>query len=200
MDPPAIPTNPTRADLETTVSLLTLVRQGDASARDRLFRRYLPILTRWARGRLPLYARDLAETDDLVQVTLIRAMNRLNDFEVRREGAFLAYLRRALVNAIRDEIRRSRRMPGREAMDPEIEDRGQSVVELTIGREALEQYESALTDLHEEQREAVILRLEFGLTHQQIAEALGKPTANAARMVVARGLARIVEVMGEPEP
>jgi RNA polymerase sigma-70 factor (ECF subfamily) len=149
---------------------------------------------------LPLYARDLAETDDLVQVTLIRAMNRLNDFEVRREGAFLAYLRRALVNAIRDEIRRSRRMPGREAMDPEIEDRGQSVVELTIGREALEQYESALTDLHEEQREAVILRLEFGLTHQQIAEALGKPTANAARMVVARGLARIVEVMGEPEP
>jgi RNA polymerase sigma factor (sigma-70 family) len=195
----ATPPNRTGPDLETTVSLLTLVRQGDASARDRLFRRYLPVLTRWARGRLPLYARDLAETDDLVQVTLIRAMNRLNDFEVRHEGAFLAYLRRALLNAIRDEIRRSRRIPGREVMDSEIEDQSPSVVEKTIGREALERYESALSDLPEEQREAVILRLEFGLTHHQIAEALGKPTANAARMVVARALARVVEVMGEPD-
>ena len=169
----ATPPSRTGPDLETTVSLLALVRQGDASARDRLFRRYLPVLTRWARGRLPLYARDLAETDDLVQVTLIRAMNRLNDFEVRREGAFLAYLRRALLNAIRDEIRRSRRTPSREVMSPEIEDQSPSVVEKAIGREGLERYESALSDLPEEQREAVILRLEFGLTHHQIAEALG---------------------------
>src|SRR5262245_56023339 len=105
MGPQAIPPN----RLETTVSLLALVRQGDAQARERLFRRYLPVLTRWARGRLPLQARDLSETDDLVQVTLVRAMGRLDTFESRHEGAFLAYLRHALLNAVRDEIRRSRR-------------------------------------------------------------------------------------------
>jgi RNA polymerase sigma factor (sigma-70 family) len=198
MGPQTIP--PTGPDLETTVSLLTLVRQGDASARERLFRRYLPIITRWARGRLPAYARGLAETDDLVQMTLVGAMARLNDFEVRREGSFLAYLRRALLNGIRDEIRRSRRMPFREAMEGDLQDHGRSVVEQAIGREALERYEAALADLVEDQREAVILRLEFGLTHLQIAEALGKSTPGAARMVVARGLAHVVEAMGEPGP
>jgi DNA-directed RNA polymerase specialized sigma24 family protein len=34
----------------------------------------------------------------------------------------------------------------------------------------------------------VILRLEFGYSHAEIAEALGKPSPDAARMVVARAL------------
>jgi len=194
----AIPPNPAGPDLETTASLLALFRHGDKTACDRLLRRYLPVLTRWAHGRLPLSARGLAETDDLVQLALIRAMGHLNDFDVRHEGAFLAYLRRTLLNAIRDEIRRSRRIPSRDAEGLEIQDTGRSLVEQAIGHETLERYETALAELPVEQREAVILRLEFGLTHDQIATAIGKPSANAARMAVARALARIVEVMGEP--
>jgi len=184
-------------DLETTAALLALVRQGDAAARERLVRRYLPILRRWARGRLPSTARDLAETDDLVQLTLIRALSHVKDFEPRYEGAFLAYLRRALLNSVRDEIRRTRRRPQRVPLDPGIEDPTPSVVEQAIGREALERYEAALAELPEDQREAVILRLEFGFSHQEVADALGKKSSNAARMMVARAVVRVVEAMDE---
>jgi len=188
------------ADLETTSELLALIRQGDLAARDVLMRRYLPILTGWARGRLPSYARDLAQTDDLVQDTLRAALNHLDEFELRREGAFLAYLRRSLLNRVRDEIRRVRRGPFREAMDDVVADKRRSVVEEAIGRDTMERYEAALGELSEEQREAVILRLEFGYTYPQIAAAMGKPTANAARMVVARALVRIVEAMNAFRP
>src|SRR5688572_11599302 len=94
-------------DLETTAQLLAWVREGDPAACERLVTRYLPMLRRWAHGRLPGHARALADTDDLVQVTLIRALGRVREFESSREGAFLAYLRRILLNAIRGEIRRS---------------------------------------------------------------------------------------------
>ena len=49
--------------------------------------RYLPRLSRWASGRLPRWARDLSDTDDLVQDTLIRSVANLGHFEARGEGA-----------------------------------------------------------------------------------------------------------------
>src|SRR5262249_53004277 len=131
------------------------------------------------------------------QVTLIRSLSHLDEFDVRGEGAFLAYLRRSLLNAIRDEIRRSRRRPTRQGLDGEIADHGRSAVEEAIGREALERYEMALAELSEEQRAAVILKLEFGMTNPELANAMGKPTPNAARMVVTRALIRIAEAMDE---
>src|SRR5262245_9796365 len=184
-------------DLETTADLIALARQGDSAARERLMRRVLPALTRWARGRLPYYARDLAETDDLVQVTLIRALSHLDTIDVKGEGAFLAYLRRVLLNAIRDEIRRWRRHPTRQSLDDGIAGQTRSAVEEAIGNETLEHYEAALGELTEEQREAVILKLEFGMTNPELATAMGKSSPNAARMVVARALVRLAEALGE---
>jgi len=183
-------------DLDSTVTLLARVRAGDEIARDRLLARYLPTLRRWAHGRLPSYARQLADTDDLVQVTLLRAFNHLGSFEPKREGALLLYLRRILLNALRDEIRRSRRAQSSGEPDVEIPDPGRSTLEEVIGRETVERYEAALVELTEEQREAVILRIEFDFKHEQIAEAVGKPTANAARMLVSRALVRVAEIMG----
>lgn len=55
-------------DLESTAELLDLVRRGDPGARERLASRYLQVLHRLAHGRLPSRARDLLDTDDLVQV------------------------------------------------------------------------------------------------------------------------------------
>ena len=41
------------------------------------------------------------------------------------------------------------------------------------------------------------MRVEMGLTWEQIAEALGKPSTDAARMLVTRALARLAVVMEE---
>lgn len=181
--------------LESTAFLLTRVREGDEAARDRLIARYLPMLREWARGRLPGVARSLADTDDLVQVTLIRALKQLNEFEPRGEGAFLRYLRQILLNAVRNEIRRaSRRGPHDEANEA-VPSAAPSPLESTISRETMERYESALEKLGEEQQEAVILRVEMGYSYEQIAEAIGKNSANTARMVVTRALAVLARTM-----
>ena len=181
--------------LESTARLLERVHEGDAAARERLFARVLPALRRWAHHRLPAGTRDLAETDDLVQMTLARALDRLDSFESRREGAFLAYLRQILLNLVRDQVRRSAARPRSSELEDTIPDPGLSLLERTIRRETLEEYEAALAELQPEQREAVLMRVEFGMSHREIAEALGKASANAARMTVARALVVIARRM-----
>jgi len=184
-----------RGDMESTATLLDRIRQGDPTARDRLVRRYLPVLKRWARGRLPARARDLSDTDDLVQITLLRALDHMEGFEHRREGALIAYMRRILINAMRDEIRRANRRPPMENLGDGIRDESQSPLEAMLGRERLERYESALAKLPPRQQEAVILRLELGFTHAEVEGALEFASANAARMAVSRALIRLSEVM-----
>ncbi len=183
--------------LESTAVLLAQARSGDAAARERLFRRYLPILTRWAHRRLPEGARDLNETDDLVQATLLRALTRLDSFEHRGEGAFLAYLRQILTHAVRDDIRRAARRQAPAPLGEEHPDTGPSPFERLLSRDMFASYEAALLELGEEQREAIILRVEMGMSHQEIADALGRPSADAARMTVARALVRMAELMNE---
>jgi RNA polymerase sigma-70 factor (ECF subfamily) len=189
------PTEPAPASLESTAVLLTRARDGDEAARERLFARFLPVLRRWAHRRLPARARGLADTDDLVQVTLTRTLGRLRDLEPRQEGSFLAYLRRILLNAVREEIRRSSRRGAHEELSPELADDRASVVDEVLGREKMRAYEEALARLPEEQQEAVILRLEFGYSHAQVAEALGKRSADAARMTVVRALVQLAKAM-----
>jgi RNA polymerase sigma factor (sigma-70 family) len=179
------------AGLDCTTALITRVRAGDGAAREQLLARYLPRLRRWAHGRLPDYARAGADTDDLVQVTLIRTLNRLQDFTPQREGAFLAYLRTILLNVVREEIRRLARIPAALPLNECL-----SRVEQDCGSSLLSTYEAALAVLSERDREAVILRVEFGYSHEEIAEAIGSPSANAARMTVARALVRLAEEMG----
>lgn len=92
--------------LESTATLPTRVRAGDGDAREQLVVRYLVPMKRWAHGRVPPRARGLADTDDLVQVTPLRALNAVPHFEPRREGAFLAYLREILLNQLRTALQR----------------------------------------------------------------------------------------------
>jgi RNA polymerase sigma-70 factor (ECF subfamily) len=157
--------------------------------------RYLPRLSRWASGRLPQWARDLSDTDDLVQDTLIRSVANLEHFEARGEGALQAYLRGAVMNRIRDEIRRKRRTPARGPLDSTITAQGKSPLEAAIGAETLAKYDSALDRLDSETREAVIARIEMGCSYAEIAELMGKPSADAARMTVSRALIKLAEEM-----
>jgi DNA-directed RNA polymerase specialized sigma24 family protein len=45
--------------------------------------------------------------------------------------------------------------------------------------------------------EAVTLRIETGFRYNEIATALGKPSANAVRMTVTRALVRLPKEMGD---
>lgn len=182
-------------DPKSTMELIGAYRLGDVSARDQLIERCLPLLQRWARGRLPSYGRSLADTDDIVQVSLLRALNHLKTFEAQRPGALLSYLRTILMNAVREEIRRTRNQHIAPDFSQEPADDSQSVLERLIGEEQLQAYERGLQELTERQREAVILRLEFGLTFPEIALEVEAASPDAARMLVSRGLIAVAEAM-----
>jgi RNA polymerase sigma factor (sigma-70 family) len=179
--------------LHSTADLIALARSGDERAKTRLVERYWNPLRRWAHGRLPARARGLCDTDDLVQSALIQAFNHLDAFEPRREGALLAYLRKILLNRIRDEIRRSNSIPDHDGSTDSIPSRSPSPLENLIGKELLHRCENALETLTEQQREAFILRIELGFPYRTVAEALELSSPNAARMTVARALVRISE-------
>ena len=180
---------------ESTILLLERFRGGDRAALDRLLQRYLPPLNRWASGRLPHGARDLADTGDLVQDTILSALRHLPHIEIRGEGALQAYLRRAVLNRIRDELRRHRRRGPKEPLHETLRDDHTSPLDEVIGRETVERYEDALARLSPGEREAIIARLELGQTYPEIAAAMGKPTPEAARMAVNRAVARLARLM-----
>jgi len=50
-----------------------------------------------------------------------------------------------------------------------------------------------LSRLSEHERDLIVARVEIGLTYEEMAEALGKPSWNAARMATARALLRLAE-------
>lgn len=185
---------------ESTLTLLTRARGGDARALDDLLARYMPVLQRWARGRLPASARDLADTSDLVQETLIQVFKRIEGFEYRGVGAFQAYLRQAVMNRIRNELRRAGRHPRPAALDDDEPDDRLSPLEAAIGAETVERYEAALQRLREDERELIVARLELGLTYAEMADALEKVSADAARMAVGRALVRLAEEMRGRQP
>ena len=182
---------------DSTVTLLTRARAGDAQALEELFARYLPGLLKWARGRLPRWARDLAETPDLVQEVMLATFRRIESFEHRGEGALRAFLRQAVMNRIRDELRRAHRHPAKAELDECLPDQGPSPLEAAVGTQAVERYEAALQRLSEGDRELVIARVEMGLTYAELAAATGKSSADAARMAVGRALLRLAGDLGE---
>lgn len=186
---------PPQPKLESTLELVQRAKAGDRQALDRLFARSMPPLRRWASGRLPRWTRDLMDTDDLVQETVVRAVNRMDAFEPRHEGALQSYLRQAVMNRIRDEIRRRMRGPALAALADNTPDLNASPLEEAIGSEAVHRYESALERLRPDEREAIVARVELDGTYEQVAQALGKPSADAARMAVSRALLRLAEEM-----
>jgi len=184
--------------LTSTIDLLERFKQGDEEAVNALVERSLPPLKRWARGRLPQWARGIAETQDLVQDAVVRALPRLKTFEARHPGALQAYLRQAITNHIRDEIRKVTNRPARAELSDAQPDAAPSPLEVAIGQEGVERYEAALSALRPADREAIVARLELQQSYEEIAIALDKPSVDAARMAVARAVKALIKEMDSP--
>jgi len=180
----------------SSLVLLARMQQGELAARDELVRRYWPRLERWARGRLPDHARSLHDTGDLVQETMIAALDRLQDFEPEHDGALFAYLRVAIVNRLRMVLRGLRRHGEQVALDSGIvAPDHESPLEQVIGRDALERYEQAMSQLRPEDRDVIHLKIELDLPYEDVTTALGKPSITATRMALSRAIARLVKEM-----
>ena len=160
--------------IDTTVELLVRARRGDKDALEQLFGRHIPLLRRWASGRLPRWARDIADTPDLVQETALQTFKHLDTFEPRGDGA----LRPISAGARQPGPKRAEARVGRPApieLDSGVADEGTSPYEAALAQQTVEHYEAGLARLKPEEREAIISRVEFGLTYAEVAEVLGNP-------------------------
>jgi len=119
----------------------------------------------------------------------------MDAFEVRGVGALQAYLRQAVMNRLRDELRRKGRAPALvDLHDVDLPGPG-SPLEDAIGAEAAARYVAALARLEPEERKAIIGRVEMDYSYADLADVLGKPTADAARKAARRALLRLAEEM-----
>jgi RNA polymerase sigma factor (sigma-70 family) len=180
---------------ETSLSLLARAQRGDAVAMEALMGRYLTRLQRWASGRVPAKARSLLDTDDVVQDALLNTFRRLDNFQPRHDGALLAYLREAVANRIRMELRR--RSPTiSDAVEPDgLPSDLPSPLDTVVSRAALEGYERALAQLDEDDRAAIVGRFEMGYSYDALARAMGRPSSDAARKLTDRALRRLIAFM-----
>jgi RNA polymerase sigma-70 factor (ECF subfamily) len=177
---------------DSTIDVLKRAKQGDHSAARILIERALPPLRRWTRGRLPRYARAGEDTEDVVQDAVMGTLKRVRRFEHRTVGALQAYLREAVVNRIRDLIRRSQRRGVAVDLveDVELQEMGPSPLERALLHERLDEFLEALQRLRPADRQAIVWRIELGYSIDEIAERLGKSKA-AAGMTVSRAMTRL---------
>ena len=93
---------------ETSLTLLErLQRDPDPPAWQRLLDIYAPLIARWL-ARTPLQA---ADHDDLVQEVLKIVVQKLPDFQRRREGSFRAWLRVVTANCLKGHWRSEKYRP-----------------------------------------------------------------------------------------
>ena len=179
--------------------LLERVRTGDRSAVDALFARYLPWLKRWARGRLPVWVRGAVDTSDLVQDALQRTFAQLDAFESKQAGALRLYLRRAVENRIRDELRRAARRRDSIAPDEGVRfsDAAAPQHRQLVADETWRGYLRRLQHLSPRERRLIVGRGELGYNYRQLAFVEGLPSSDAARMALRRALLRLSGPRGD---
>jgi len=180
---------------ESTRSLLDRAQTGDEKALEEIFSRYLPRLMRWATGRLPRAARDIVDTGDLVQDSLIKVVRSLDGIRDRNPGTFPAYLRKAVLNRLHDEARRASRRPDMKSLAGTEPDPMPSPLDETIGHDLAAHYEAALLRLNAGDRAILFLSIEMRMSYHEIAKAMDKPSDDAARMAVVRAGIRLAREM-----
>jgi len=190
------PASDDQPEFDSTLDVLERARQGDGSAARVLIERTVGPLKRWARGRLPYYARAGANTEDVVQDAVLRALARVDHFEHRSVDGMQKYLRESVRNRIRDEVRRVTRRGVGEELPESLHDNSYSPLEELILKERSERYLAALRTLKPSDRMAIIFRLEQQLSFHEIADKLGKSSPDAARMAVTRAVKRLAEAIG----
>ncbi|HKO22961.1 MAG TPA: sigma-70 family RNA polymerase sigma factor [Candidatus Eisenbacteria bacterium] len=178
--------------LGTTINLLARIRAGDPRARAILWHRFLPRLKNLVQGyTLPAHLRVLHDVEDIIMRVIERVDPRLTSFNYEREGALLRYLR-VVTRRYIISITRSR-APATEEVDPNTRATGWNPEQEAIRRDQRRAVRRALGILTPLQREAVVMRLEYRFSYEEIARELDQPNAHAVRMMIRRAILKIAE-------
>jgi RNA polymerase sigma-70 factor (ECF subfamily) len=188
--------------------LLRRAQHGDPKAFDSLVQRSEQRIARMVRARMGKELRQSEDSADIVQTALAAAFRDLPAFESQGEGSFLRWLGTVVENKIRAHLRdlkRQCRDPARASTLSSSVAEQQAAPDpspsaAAAGREMEDRYRVALEQLEPVDREVLLLHLELGWTHQEIADALEIASADAVRKRTARAVARLGRLMGGSVP
>jgi RNA polymerase sigma-70 factor, ECF subfamily len=147
----------------------------------------LPRLRRFAR----VITRNVADADDLVQVTVEKALARSSQWRAgsRIDSWMFGIMKHAWIDELRSRGRRARVLAPEEA--------GATVGDNSaVARDIALSVQAAMTRLPEEQRLAVALVLVEGLSYKDAAEALGVPIGTLTSRL-ARGREALQALLGD---
>lgn len=188
-------------DMDTTLAQARAARDGDRTALEALFLRYLPWVLETVALRLGRRRRDLGAIEDLAQESLLDAFRSIDGFRERSEGSFRHWLATIVTNNVRDRERQrvaQKRGGGNVRVVSDLGDSAAGALE-TPGREAPPsqvarvredqgQVEAALLALGERQREVIVLRDRCDMSFEEVAAAMGLKGAECARTTYRRAL------------
>lgn len=178
-----------------TADLLRDVQRGNPNAMEELLAKLEQTLRVWARGRVPLQARGLLATNDVVQESLARIYKALEKMTDLQDLQVRAYARRVLKNLLTDLARQGQRRPEQVTLQSLDSPPSQSPLGAAMQNQLLERYRDSLAELPNRQRIALCLRLEFGCSDREMAAVLGMDSPDAARMLAVRGMKKLTQRM-----
>lgn len=190
-------------DPEAEAALLARARAGSRDALGDLLERGAERLLALIRLRLGPTLRAELESRDILQTTLLRAVDRFDSFKGEHVVALKAWLARIAENEIRDQAdfhgRQRRDAAQRVPLEgrPEVERLAARVrsetSRIALGEE-LARLEHALETLAPDQREVIVLRRLEELSFGEVAERLGR-SPDACRMLFARAMTALTLAM-----
>lgn len=182
----------------STSALLEKAKSGDADALSQVFERNRRRLTVLVHFKLSPRARQLSETEDVVQEVYLRAFRAIDRFTYQSPGSLLRWLSSIADHVIVDRARyqgrerrageevpfRSESNPlGPEPLDTKTPSR------LLAQQEAVERLLHRLDALPEEYRQVILMAKIEGLSTAEMAEQLGK-SREAVALLVYRAVKR----------
>lgn len=178
---------------ESTV-LLREARRGSPEALGELYERYGGRLLAIIRLRLGRDLRARIESRDVLQATLLKSFQRLDQFEGGDGPSLMGWLARIAENEIRDQADYQHRQRRDVAAGVPLEDAGpvlathaRSALSQAVLAEESERLAHALEDLEPAHREVIVLRKLEELDFKDVAERMHR-SQDACRMLLARAM------------
>jgi RNA polymerase sigma-70 factor (ECF subfamily) len=184
-------------DRHESTALLRQAREGAPEALDALYERVAGRLLGFIRLRLGRTLRSQLESRDILQATLLKSFEHLQQFEQSDTDSLMAWLARIAENEIRDRADYHARQRRDARLEVPLET-GQvqmpaamrSALSQMIIDERAQRLEEALEAIEPHYREVIILRSFEELGFREIGARLGK-SEDACRMLFARAMAAL---------
>ena len=191
-------------DRAESTALLRAARAGSPDALDRLYAKVAGRLLGFIRVRMGPSLRVRLESRDILQATLLRSFERIDQFEGDTGSSLMAWLARIAENEIRDRVdhaHRARRDVARELpLEPaaaQVAAQVRSALSQAVLSEESARIERALESLEPNHREVILLRKYEELGFKEIAARMGR-SEDACRMLLARAMAALTLALEPP--